>query len=291
MPDIFDHLTPGEAPTQSVFCMCRPTYLSTKISNNVFMKGEKPDVPLACNQFDRLAHIIEALGVEVVELPPDPKCQDATFVANVGLAIGKTFVLANYKAPGRACEIEPARKFFTSMGYNCIQPPFFYEGFADVQPWKHGVYFGGWGLFSTNEAFDWIEQQCGVKIVRIHEINPKVYHEDCVLRVVDEENFIVCKSGIDADSLKTLKKLGNVILTPEGIETTGITNCVLIPEKRLCLSGALNLNQPDYSKAMDFLLETMDKLGYDCIFVQCSAFEPSGGDLSCLINPLTHAAE
>lgn len=243
---------------------------------------QKPDVPKAINQWDRMMAIVEALGVELLEIPPVKECQDQVFSANVGLSIGKTMVLANYSAPGRSCEVEPARQFFTKMGLNCIQPPFAFEGFADCRKWKTGYYFGGSGQFSDNRAFDWIEQQCGVKIIRIKEINPKTYHADCCIFVVDEENFLVTPGSLDAASIATLKKCGNVHMTPTGIETTGITNVVPIREKRLIMSGAFNPEQPDYRRAMDYLLETMDKLGYTCLFVEANAFEPSGGDLSCV---------
>jgi N-dimethylarginine dimethylaminohydrolase len=283
MPDVFDAIQPdGE---HSVFTVCRPNYLSTKVSNNVFMEGknkQKPDVPKAINQWDRTMHIMESLGVELLEIPPMKGCQDQVFTANVGLSIGKTMVLANYSAPGRACEVPPARDFFTKLGLNCIQPPFAFEGYADCRKWKPGFYFGGYGQFSDNRAFDWIEQQCGVKIIRLKEINPATYHEDCCLMVVDEENFLVTPGSLDDASIATLKKCGNVHMTPTGIETTGITNGVLINEKRIMLSGAFNPEQPNYRKAMDFLLETMDKLGYTMLFVEANAFEPSGGDLSCI---------
>lgn len=285
--DIFDKLQPDGA--HSVFIMCRPNYLSTKIANNVFMSGknkQEPDVPKAINQWDRIVHIVEALGVDVLEIPPTKGAQDAVFTANVATNIGDTMVMANYKAPGRAVEVAPATKFFTQLGFKCIQPPDFYEGFADVKKWKDGYYFGGWGLFSTKEAFDWIENQCGVKIIHLHEIDERTYHLDCNLLIVDQENFIVTTGSLAPESIATLKKCGNVHMTPPGIETTGITNAVLIPEKRLLLSGAFNPEQPDYRKAMDFLLSTMDKLGYSCIFVEANAFEPSGGDLSCIILPL-----
>jgi N-dimethylarginine dimethylaminohydrolase len=273
--DVFDHIQP-DGSDRSRFVMCRPLYISTKVPNNVFMEGknhQEADIPKALNQWDRVAHIIEAFGVDVKELPPAKGCQDQCFVANIGLNIGKTIVLANYKAAGRSCE----------LGYNCIQPPFHFEGEADCKKWKDGIYIGGYGLFSDNRAFDWIEQQCGVEIIRVQEINPKTYHLDCDLLVVDEKNFLVVESGLSKDSVKQLKQCGNVIFTPNGIETTGITNGVLIPEKRIYLSGALNPEQKDYQKAMEWLLKTMDDLNYTVVFVEMNAFEPSGADLSCTV--------
>jgi N-dimethylarginine dimethylaminohydrolase len=286
--DIFDDVAPEMG--RSRFVMCRPKYLSTKIPNNVFMEGknnEPADVPRALNQWDRTAHIMEAFGVEVLEIPPAKGCQDQCYVANIGISIKPYIVLANFKAAGRACEVEPARKFFTGLGYNCIQPPFEFEGEADLKLWKEGVYFGGYGLFSSQQAFKWIEQKTGVQIIPVREIDPKTYHLDCSLLVVDENNFIVTKSGLDAASIKTLEKCGNIIFTPPDIATTGITNGVLIPEKKIFLSGTFNPEQPDYRKAMEWLLSTMDKLGYTVVLCDVDSYNPSGADLSCTVMHLT----
>jgi N-dimethylarginine dimethylaminohydrolase len=283
--DVFDHIQPDPSD-KPVFLMCRPVFLSTKIPNNTFMEGknhEEADVPRALNQMDRVSHVFESLGVEILEIPPQKGAQDQVYTANIGMCIGNTFVLANYKAPGRAIEVEPARKYLTSLGYNCIQPPFFFEGEADCKKWKDGIYFGGYGLFSTNEAFDWIEKQCGVRILRVKEMEEAQFHIDCSLMVVDEENFIVSRKGISKESLALLKKCGNVVLAPDGIETTGITNGVKIENKRIYCSGAFNPEQPDYRKAMEWLLEAMDKLNYTVIFLDVDSLNPSGADLSCTV--------
>ncbi len=288
---IFDRIAERQGtPKHSKFVMCRPDYLSTKIPNNVFMEGkdkEPANVPRAINQWDRSAHIMEALGVEIFEIPPVKGCQDQVYVANIGIAIDPYIILAHYKADGRACEVPPARKFFTGLGYQCIQPPDFFEGEADLKLWKEGFYFGGYGLFSSLNSFKWIERMTGAKIIPVHEINKKAYHLDCNLLVVDEGNFIVVKNGLDADSIKTLQKFGNVHFTPDGIETTGITNGVLIPEKKIYMSGTFNPEQPDYRKAMEWLLEKMDELDYTCLFVDVDSYNASGADLSCSVMHLT----
>jgi len=309
-PDIFDHpsFAPKSQPQDlskldlttvpnplphSKFVMCRPTYLSTKIPNNKWMTGKNKvpvDVPRALTQHDRTGHIFEALGVELFEIPPVKGAQDQTYVANVALVIdeSKMAIMARYKAAGRAVEVEPARQFLTQLGYKCIQPPIgsTFEGWADCKRWKSGIYFGGWGLFSNKAAFQWISNNTGIKIIPVKEIDEGTYHLDCNLLVVDENNFIVVKSGLDSQSVKTLQKCGNVIFTPDGIETTGITNGVIIPEKKIYCSGCLQPEQKEYRRACEWLLETMDKLGYTVVFFDVDSYGPSGADLSCTVLPL-----
>lgn len=272
----------GMRPKRTTLLMCKPQFLSTDIPNNVFMQGrEEADVPRAMNQWDRVAHILESFGCELYEIPPEKGCQDQTYTANVCSFIHPFAVMAKYKAPGRDCEIEPAKKFLQEKGYNCIQPDDYFEGEADLKLWKPGMYFGGYGLFSTNEAFDWIEKKCGVEIIRLHEINPKGFHLDCELLVIDDENFMVTKNSLAPESIARLQKLGNVIFTPDGCDTCGCTNGIFIREKHLYLSGAFNPEIPEYRKASEWLLEEMDKYGYTVVFVDVDSYNASGADLSC----------
>lgn len=274
-------------PPVERFVMCPPKYLSTRIPNNVWMKQTKVDIPRALAQYKRAKNVITALDVQVLEIPPVPGCQDQTYVANIGIAIDPYIILANYKAPGRSCEVEPARKFFESHGYTCIQPPYHFEGEADLKKVTDSLYFGGWGQFSDPRSFLWIEEQTGVKIIRLHEVNPKIYHLDCSLFVIDEGNFLVTQAGIDAAALKTLRKYANVILTPPDIIETGITNGVLIQGKRIFLSGTFNPELKDYRKAMEWLLTTFDDFGYTVILLDVDEADKSGADLSCQVMHLS----
>ena len=263
--------------------MCAPQYLSTAIPNNVFMKQEKIDIPRAMTLWKRSVNVLKALDVDVLEIPAVKGCQDQTYVANVATAIEPFIVLANYKADGRPCETPPARKFFTNLGYNCIQPPFYQEGEADLKKWKSGVYFGGWGKFSDQRAYDWISKKTGAQIIPIHEVSDALYHLDCSLMVIDEENFLVTEAGMDKASLKTLGKLANIIITPPDVAPTGITNGVILPHKKIYMSGTFMPEEKSYRKAMEWLMVTMDKLGYSVILTDTDEFSKSGADLSCQV--------
>jgi len=286
--DQFDKPKPAAAPptappAKQRFVMCPPKYLSTRIANNVWMKNEKVDVARALKQWQRTVKIMTALGVDVRQIPPEKGCQDQTYVANIGIALKPYIVLANYKAAGRSCEVEPARKFFAQMGYPCIQPPYHFEGEADLKKWSDGIYIGGYGKFSDRRAFDWIAQKTGVKILPVREVSDELYHLDCSLMVIDENNFLVTEAGLDAAGLKLLNRLANVTVTPPDIASTGITNGVLIPDKKIYMSGTFNPEQKEYRKAMEWLLTTMDKFGYTVVLCDCDEYDKSGADLSCTV--------
>lgn len=263
--------------------MSPPRYLSTAISNNVFMKQQPVDRDRAMRQFRRIKNVLKALGREVLEIPPVPKGQDQTYVANIAVAIDPVIVLAHYKAPGRDVEVPPARKFFQGLGYDTIVPPYYFEGEADLKKFRDDLYFGGWGQFSDPKAFDWIEDQTGVSIVRLHEVSKELYHLDCSLMVLDDEHVIVVEEGLDKASLRTLEQHAELVIAPKGLGATGITNGVKIPEKKLYLSGAFQPETKDYRKAAEWLHRTFDDFGYTVILLDTDEADKSGADLSCMV--------
>lgn len=288
--DIFDQIAP---PMRLV--MCPPRYLSTRVPNNVFMERDKEevDIPRALRQFQRSVNVLNALDVETLFIPPVPEAQDQTYTANIAVAIKPFIILANYKAEGREPEIEPARKFFESMGYKCVQPPYHFEGEADLKKITEGVYVGGYGEFTDIRAHQWIEELTGVQIVPVHEVDEELYHLDCSLLIVDEQHALVTKEGLDPNSLKALEHVLDITITPrgKGLVHTGITNAVLVPDKKIYLSGTFNPELPEYRQAMEWLNQTMDGFGYTCVFLDVDEYDKSGADLSCSVMHLTFEPE
>jgi len=278
------------------FVMCPPTYLSTRIPNNVFMErggdqfhgGTKEiDRGRAMTQYARIVRLLKALDVSVLEIPPVPEAQDQTYTANVAVALEPYIVLANYKAPGRDVEEEPARQFFESLGYEVIQPPSKFEGEADFKKWKTGTYFGGFGKFTDAETLDWIEEQTGVEVIPIREVSDELYHLDCSLFVIDEENFLVNRAGMDGASFKQLDKLGNIVEVPKELNATGITNAVKAPgNKKILISGMFHPEDKKYQRSMEWINETFDKFEYTVLFVDIDEPDKSGADVSCMVMKL-----
>ena len=276
---------PGQLPDaqRTRLVMCPPEYLSTAIKNNVFMSGEAVDVPRAMRHYRRVRNAIRAFGVDVLEIPPCEGCQDQTYVANIGVAIDPYIILAKYKAPGREEEVAPARRFFENRGYECRQPPHDFEGEADLKKFQRNVYFGGYGKFTDREALEWIEDQANVHIIPLEEVSDQLYHLDCSLFVIDESNVLLTKAGLSKASIKTIELYANIHEAPAALKTTGITNGVKIPEKKIYLSGTFYPETKEYREAMEWLLEMWDQFGYTMIPLDTDELDKSGADLSCTV--------
>lgn len=270
------------------FVMCPPKHHSTAISNNVFMEGKpKPiNIKESMDQYNRIKRCILSYDIPLLEIPPEPGCQDQVFVANIGVAIAPYIVLANFKAAGRPCEEEPARRFFESQGFQVIQPPNDFEGEADFKKWKDNIYFGSYGKFTDREALDWISRRTGCEVIPIQITSDKLYHLDCDLHVLDEKTIVVNPAGISKESYKTLKSLGVTIIdVPPDIADTGITNCVRVPNKPILLSGIRTAPElPIYRKSMEWLDEHVgDKYDLTVLFFSIPEADKSGADISCMV--------
>jgi len=277
-----DHI--GPIPIR--FVMCPPKYLSTRIKNNKWMEGKTINIPRAMQQFNRIVTVIEALGTKVLQIPPVPAAQDQVYTANIGIALKPYIILSKYKSPGRQVEVPPARRFFEQMGYKCIECPYYFEGRADLIKFNDTTYIGGIGQSSDPEAYKWIEDKTGVNVVNIKETDKGLFHCDCVVFVINDQNILVNTEGTDAAGLKQLEKLANVIPVPKGLAETGITNSVKIPNKPIVLSGCFKPETPEHRKAMDALNVLYDKFGMTVVLLDCDEFDKSGADLSCCVMDL-----
>lgn len=265
------------------FVMCPPRYLSTKIANNKFMHNQPVNVDRAMKQYARIVRLLRGLDVPVLEIPPVKGCQDQTYTANIAVAIDPKIVLAKYKAEGRSCEEEPARKFFEQLGYTVIQPPTFFEGEADFKRWKPGVYFGGWGKFTDRTTGPWIAKQTGCEVIPLRMTSDDLYHLDCVIAVLDEETFLVNPAGLDRPSLRELEKRGNVIVVPRNVMNTGATNIVQIPGRKIVLSGMFFPEAEKYREGMEWMLKTFDERETTVLFMDIDEGDKSGADISCMV--------
>src|SRR5205814_8229242 len=99
----------------------------------------------------------------------------------------------------------------------------------------------------------------------------------------DEQNALLHKEGPAPHTLKALEQIRDITGTPrgKGLVHTRITNAVLVPDKKIYLSGTFNPELPEYRQAMEWLNQTMDGFGYTCVFLDVDEYDKSGADLSC----------
>ena len=267
--------------------MCPPKYLSDKISNNVYMdeKSEKIDVKAAMKQYDRIKILIESLGTEVLEIPPDPACQDQSYTANVAVCLGpKDVVVSKFSAAGRPPEEKPAMDFFKKLGCKVQQSPHYFEGEADCKWLRDDIYFGGYGMFSDARTYDWMMDNYDVEVVPLQIVNEYLYHLDCSIFVLDDQNVLVTKEGLAPESVKLISKYAEPHFTPPEYQKGGLTNMLKVPRVPICIWEEEPTDDAKTTKkVMDWHEKLLDKFGLVLVTVGIGDFAASGADLSCMV--------
>ena len=111
------------------------------------------------------------------------KLQDLVFVANNGIVLQHTpiYIGSNFKATNRIGEEVIGMRFFDSLGYKTIRSPFEFEGEAELKYLRDNIYIGGYGIRSDKRAYEWMESEFGMNIIKLELKDPKNYHLDCTI--------------------------------------------------------------------------------------------------------------
>ena len=269
--------TPSDWPGQ-VFLMNFPLSVSSRVPNNPWMNGEAYNKTRACQQWLKLYERITAEALVYV-LPGHDHLQDLPFVANLGcyLPHRDTMLLANFSSKPRKGEEAVGRQFFESFPYFPHQPPYCFEGEADLKWLGGNQYVGGVGMRSTKEAFRWMRNLFDMDILEVELTDPKLYHLDCALLPLNDKSCLVNVAALSPSSIASLEKITEIVPIPETNKYDSWTNSLLLGES--LLSGSQKRDELQ-NIVGDFHVEYLD----------LSEFDKSGADLSCLVMHLNYAS-
>lgn len=291
--------TPSQLNIPS-YVMNFPFTLSAKEPNNVWMTELKPEEleinrPKAYKQFMDLYNFI-AGGALVYLLPSEGDFQDQVYVANLGLHLPhikdrNVMLLSNFTSEPRQGEEWAGKHFYDMMGYETFICPFKWEGEADLKYLKDNVYIGGYGQRSTLEAYNWMEENFGMKIIKLAMEEPYLYHLDCSIFPVTSNKTMVCTSLYLPEELDELRQYTEIIDISEDDAFGGITNSVRFGNMILCASNISELDKKseDY-KLEKIKIDNLEKIcgdeGMECVIFNLSEYMKSGALLSCCVQHL-----
>jgi len=291
--------TPSQLNIPS-YLMNFPFTLSTENPNNVWMDEMKPEElqinrPKAYKQFMDLYNFIAGAGL-VYLLPSEGDFQDQVYVANLGLQLPhikdrNVMLLSNYTSEPRRGEEWVGKRFFDMMGYETFVCPFKWEGEADLKYLKDNIYIGGYGQRSTLEAYEWMEKNFDMKIIKLNMVEPYLYHLDCSVFPLTNEKTMICTSLYDENELKELKKYTKIIDISEDDAFGGITNSVRLGNMILCASNISELKKGEELYELEKTkINNLEKIcgdeGMEPIIFNLSEFMKSGALLSCMVQHL-----
>jgi N-dimethylarginine dimethylaminohydrolase len=198
------HDTRRTATTRS-YLMCPPRYFAVSYAINPWMDPARPADPgLAMRQWERLRQAYLDLGHSVSLIDPVPGLPDMVFAANGATVIDGTVLGVRFRYPERAAEAGAYLSWFRSRGWPSVRPAVHVnEGEGDILVAGQTV-LAGYGFRSDQAAAAELETVFGRPVVSLRLVDPRFYHLDTALCVLDSSTAMYYPAAFDDDGLAAL---------------------------------------------------------------------------------------
>lgn len=294
---------PGQlGPTalnKPAYLMNVPFSLAADTPNNAWMdempsEARHVDIDRALNQFLQLYHFMA--GDALVYLLPTPKTsglQDLVYCANMGVILEhlpdkKSVVLSNFTTEVRRPETAVGKQFFDAMGYHVSIPPWHFEGDAELKHLHDNIYAGGYGIRSDKRAYDWMEQEFDMRVIRLEETDSYLYHLDCTVMPLTREDTLVCTEMYTQEEVRELETVTNIVDVSVDDCYSGLCNSIRLGNSLLNASNIHEMKVgDDYYEEERHKNRTLEdiavRFAFEVSFFNLGEYMKSGALLSCMV--------
>ena len=204
------------------YVMTPPSYFAVEYAINPWMDTSvSVDPPLAAEQWDTLRQTYQDLGHTVELVEPVAGLPDMVFAANGGTLINGTAVVAHFAYPQRAGEAAAYAQWMSRRGYQPKYTSHVNEGQGDLLV-AGSILLAGYGFRTDRRAHDEIESMVEMPVVSLELVDPRFYHLDTALAVLDDNTIAYYPPAFSAQSRSVLRRL-----FPEAIEVVSADAYVL----------------------------------------------------------------
>ncbi|MBM7787531.1 dimethylargininase [Tenggerimyces flavus] len=257
------------------YLMCRPTYFTVEYAINPWMHPEDPaDAGKAIAQWENLRRTYLELGHEVSLIDPVDGLPDMVFAANGATVVdGKVFG-ARFRYAERAAEGEAYLAWFKEnadkLGVtDLVMPTATVEGEGDLLTIGDKM-LAGTGFRTDVAAHAELAAFLDREVVTLHLVDPRFYHLDTALSVLDSDNVAYYPKAFAPQSLDVLRRLfPDAVLASDddavvlGLNAVSDGRRVVLPEQATGLIGQLT------------------ERGYEPVPVDLSELRKAGGGPKC----------
>jgi N-dimethylarginine dimethylaminohydrolase len=190
---------------QRTYLMCPPDYFRVEYAINPWMNPGQPlDADLAVRQWQRLRETYSRLGHVVRTIDPLPSLPDMVFAANGATVIDGKVLGARFRYSERAPEGAAYLAWFVGDGYRtAVLPDAINEGEGDII-FADRVIFVGHGFRTDPAVAAEIEKLFGRPAIRLRLVDPRFYHLDTALCVLDADTAVYYPPAFDDASRAAL---------------------------------------------------------------------------------------
>ncbi|MGE2818177.1 dimethylargininase [Mycobacterium heidelbergense] len=182
-------LKPSRRARTRRYAMTRPDFFAVEYAINPWMDVAAPvGVHLAQAQWRALYQTYVDLGHRVHLIDPVPGLPDMVYAANGGFIAGDVAVVARFRYAQRAAESRAYAEWMSSMGYRPATTRHVNEGQGDLLM-VGDMLLAGYGFRTDLRAHDEISALLGVPVVSLELVDPRFYHLDTALAVLDDHTI------------------------------------------------------------------------------------------------------
>ena len=184
--------------TSRTYLMCPPTHFAVTYAINPWMRpGEPADARVATRQWERLRQAYLDLGHQVQVIDPVPGLPDMVFAANGATVIDGTVLGVRFRHPERAAEAAAYLDWFRSRGWGSVhEPACCNEGEGDILVAGETL-LAGHGFRSDEAAAGELAAVFGKRVVSLRLVDPRYYHLDTALCVLDSATAMYYPAAFD----------------------------------------------------------------------------------------------
>ncbi|HET9137741.1 dimethylargininase [Actinophytocola sp.] len=206
------------AATQRHYLMVRPTHFDVQYSINPWMDPRKPTFSdLAVTQWEWLRDLYLDLGHRVELLEPRAGLPDMVFAANGATVLAGRVLVARFRHAQRRPESLAYLDHFTERGFGQVRQAQVRQAQVRQARWTNEgqgdyLYTGsrllaGTGFRTDARSHAESEEFFGVPVTGLTLVDPRFYHLDTALAVLDHETIMYFPPAFSTESRGLLRKL------------------------------------------------------------------------------------
>jgi N-dimethylarginine dimethylaminohydrolase len=182
------------------YAMTAPTHFAVEYAINPWMDTSVPvDVPTAVDQWETLRRTYVALGHTVDLVDPVPGLPDMVYAANGGVLVDGAAIVARFAHPQRAGESVAYAQWMTRRGFSPVHTRHVNEGQGDILVVGPTI-LAGHGFRTDRRAHDEIASIVGRPVLSLELVDPRFYHLDTALAVLDDDTVAYYPPAFSAAS-------------------------------------------------------------------------------------------
>jgi N-dimethylarginine dimethylaminohydrolase len=253
--------------------MCPPDYYGIVYEINPWMSRSRGSTPeRAHRQWTVLYEALQALGVTIELLQPQPKLPDLVFTANAGLIHGQRFFSSRFRHEVRARESPHFEAWFAAHGFTVEHLPegMFFEGAGDAL-FCGPALVAGYRIRSDVQGHQYIAQAIQRMVLALELINPRFYHLDTCFCPLAPGEAIYYPAAFDAYGRKVLEShIAKLLPVTEAEALRFACNAVVVGKTVIVNTGC------------ERLAADLRTRGYEPVAVALDEFLKAGGSAKCL---------